>query len=333
MEFNKNISELKDNLKNINDKKERFRYIQDFFLKNKEKYNPFNEIDTSELKLSLRGLDDYYFLINDTNEELRQHYDITYKNNFKSDVFLKNLMFKRNTFLKHDIDYYYFIIPDKGIVCKDYLPFDPLFTKRDINSIDGFVDFAEELNPEHYFKLDSHINYEGGKTLTFYFLNFIDSSFNLDKYEELLEQGKEKNIYHTFDLLTERNWSYSEEEKNKFDEMTLISFKIPQDFIDADNDIPEEFDFDGVRKSEFFKNPNSFSDKRVLIFRDSSANLLKWFFSFYFKEVFFYWDHGNINPNVIKWYKPDIIIELRTERLLDNIPVPYWVKNEEDLDI
>ena len=120
MEFNKNICELKDNLKNINDKKERFRYIQDFFLKNKEKYNPFNDIDTSQLKLSLRGLDDYYFLINDTNEELRQHYDMTYKNNFKSDVFLKNLMFKRDTFLKHDIDYYYFIIPDKGIVCKDY---------------------------------------------------------------------------------------------------------------------------------------------------------------------------------------------------------------------
>ena len=293
MEFNRNISELRDDLKNINNKKERFRYIQDFILNNKEKYNPLNEIDTSKLKLSLRGLDDYYFLINDTNEELRQHYDITYKNNFKSDVFLKNLMFKRSAFLKHDIDYYYFIIPDKSIVCKDYLPFDSLFTKRDINSIDGFVDFAEELNPEHYFKL----------------------------------------VYHTFDLLTERNWSYSEEEKNKFDEMELISFKIPQDFIDADNDIPEEFDFDGVRKSEFFKNPNSFSDKRALIFRDSSANLLKWFFSFYFKEVFFYWDHGNINPNVIKWYKPDIIIELRTERLLDNIPVPDWVKNEEDLDI
>ena len=123
------------------------------------------------------------------------------------------------------------------------------------------------MNPEHYFKLDSHINYDGGKTLTYYFLNLMDNLFTSDKYEELLEQGKEKKIYHTFDLLTERNWSYSEEEKNKFDEMELISFKIPQDFIDADNDIPEEFDFDGVRKSEFFKNPNSFSDKRALIFR------------------------------------------------------------------
>ena len=53
MEFNRNISELRDNLKNINNKKERFRYIQDFILNNKEKYNPLNEIDTSKLKLSL----------------------------------------------------------------------------------------------------------------------------------------------------------------------------------------------------------------------------------------------------------------------------------------
>ena len=333
MEFNKNISELRDNLKNINNKKERFRYIHDFFLQNKEKYNPFNDIDASKLKLSLRGLDDYYFLINDTNEELRQHYDISYKNNFKSESFFRNLLFKRDAFLKNNIDYYYFIIPDKSIVCKDFLPFTPFFTKRDINSLEDFTDFADDLEPNHYFKLDSHINYEGGKALTFLFLNFIDDSFTLAKYEELLAKGKEKKIYHTYDLLTERNWSYSEEEKNKFDERELISFKIPQDFLDVDNDIPEEFDFEGVRKSEFFKNPNSYSNKRVLIFRDSSANLLKWFFTYYFKEAFFYWDHGNINPEVIRWYNPDIVIELRTERLLDNIPVPDWVKNEEDLDI
>lgn len=333
MEFNKNMSELIGNLKNISDRKERLRHIHDYFHQNKEKYNPFNEIDVSNLKLSLRGLDDYYFLINDTNEELRQHYDIDYKNNFNADSFFKNLIFKRNAFLKHDIMYYYFIVPDKSIVCKDYLPFNPFFIKRDIDAIENFVDFADKLNPQHYFKLDSHINYDGGKALTFHFLNFIDNSFTLEKYEELVAQGKEKKIYHTFDLLTERNWSYGEEEKNKFDSMELISFNIPQDFTNAENEIPEEFDFDGVRKSEFFKNQNSFSDKRVLIFRDSSANLLKWFFSFFFKEVFFYWDHGNINPKVIEWFKPDMIIELRTERLLDNIPIPEWVKNEEDLNI
>lgn len=333
MEFKRNISELIGDLNNIKNQKEKIKYIQNIFVPNSKRYNPFNGIDVSSLKLSLRGLDDYYFLINDSNEELRQHYDINYKNNFNAETFLNNLMFKRNTFLKHNINYYYFIVPDKSIVCKNHLPFNPLFTKRDINSLENFVDFTDKLDSQHYFKLDSHINYEGGKILTFLFLNFIDNSFFMEKYEELLVQGKEKKIYHTFDLLTERNWSYSEEEKNEFDLMELISFKIPQDFINAENDIPKEFNFDGIRKSEFFKNPNSFSNKRVLIFRDSSANLLKWFFSFYFKETFFYWDHGNINPKVIKWYKPDIIIELRTERLLDNIPVPEWVEKKEDLDI
>ncbi len=327
-----NISELKKDLKKIKDKEEKSNYIQNIFSHKDSKKDPFEEIDNSNLKLSLKGSNDYYFLINDTNEELRQHFDRNYRNNFDSKVFLNNLNFKRNTFKKHNIDYYYFIIPDKSVVCKDYLPFSPLFTKRDINSIDSFVDFTDKLNPSDYFKLDSHINYEGGRILTYYILNYMDKSFNLETYQQLLDEGKDKKIYHTFDLLSERNWSYGEEEKNKYDLMELLSFKIPQDFLDADDEIPDEFDFDGVRKSEFFKNPKSFSNKRALIFRDSSANLLKWFFSFYFKEVFFYWDHGNINPEVIKWYKPDMIIELRTERLLDNIPIPDWVKNEEDIN-
>ena len=332
MVFIKNISGLIKDMNKIKDKNEKSNYIRNILLPSQKKYDPFKELGSSNLKLSLKGLNDYYFLINDTNQELRQHFDMHYRNNFNSKTFFKNLSFKRKTFAKHDIDYFYFVVPDKSIVCKSHLPFNPLFTKRDINSLDSFVDFTDKLDSCHYFKLDSHINYEGGKTLTFYILNFIDESFTYEKFEGFLAEGKEKRIHHTFDLLNERNWSYSEEEKNKYDLMELISFKIPQKFIDADSEIPGEFHFDGVRKSEFYKNPDSFSKKRALIFRDSSANLLKWFFSYYFEEVFFYWDHGNINLDVIQWFKPDIIIEMRTERLLDNIPIPDWVKNEEDFE-
>ncbi len=304
-------------------------YFHYLFYKNNQF---FKETDFSSLKLSLRGLNDYYFLINDSNQEIRQHFDKYYKNNFNSKKFSKNIHFKREVFKRNDIEYYYFVVPDKSVVCKDLLPFEYTFLKRDIDNIDDFVDFADKLDVSDYFPLDSHINYDGGRLLTFYILNFIDKSFSFENFDDLLNDGADKLIIHTFDLLTERNWSYSESEKNNFSLTENITIKIPKNFIDAHSEIPNEFNFDGVRKTEFFKNQDSFSKKRVLIFRDSSANLLKWFFSFYFEEILFYWDHGNLNPKVIKWFNPDIIIELRTERLLDNIPVPSWIENKEYLN-
>ena len=129
----------------------------------------------------------------------------------------------------------------------------------------------------------------------------MDDSFTSEIYRDLLKNAKFKDITHNFDFLTERNWSYSESEKLQYDLNHKYNIPLPKKFVDAFEEIPEEFNFDGVRKSEFFKNEDSFSSLRALIFRDSSANLLKWFFPFYFKETFFYWDHGHVNDKVIKF--------------------------------
>ena len=302
------------------------------FIPLKQKYNSdINDIDFSKYKLAIKGLNHFYFLINDTNQELKQHFDKNYTNNFDANQFTNHLWFKHKLFSKNNIKYYYFVVPDKSIVCKEFLPFTPNCIKRNIESIPNFLDFSNKLLPHHYFKLDSHINYDGGLLLTFNFLNFIDELFTFDVFHDLLKNAKFKDIIHNFDFLTERNWSYSENEKNQYDLNHKYKIPIPKKFVDAFDEIPVEFNFDGVRKSEFFKNEDSFSSLRALIFRDSSTNLLKWFFPFYFKESFFYWDHGHINDNVIRWYKPDVIIELRTERLLDNIPTPDWVNDKRDI--
>lgn len=58
----------------------------------------------------------------------------------------------------------------------------------------------------------------------------------------------------------------------------------------------------------------SFSNLRVLIFRDSSIRYLKYYLGFYFREMFLYWDHGNLNKDLIKYYKPDLILEIRIVR-------------------
>ena len=57
-----------------------------------------------------------------------------------------------------------------------------------------------------------------------------------------------------------------------------------------------------------------------MIFRDSSLHLLKNVLSIYFDETLLYWDHWFFNKELVEWYKPDIILEIRTERFLENMP-------------
>ena len=38
----------------------------------------------------------------------------------------------------------------------------------------------------------------------------------------------------------------------------------------------------------------------------------------YYNEIFFYWDHWFFNDKLIEWFKPDDVLEIRTERFLDN---------------
>ncbi|MBZ9570449.1 hypothetical protein KQY27_02675 [Methanobrevibacter sp. TMH8] len=136
-------------------------------------------------------------------------------------------------------------------------------------------------------------------------------------------------IKRILDLVAEKNWSYSMSKKNNYkledDFCTITS----SSFVNLEKKIPEKFRFSKERKSYYFKNDKSFSDSKVLVFGDSFFEFIQNYICLYFKEMFFYWDHGMLNKELINWYKPDIILELRAERFLENLSGPKWVINKE----
>lgn len=285
-----------------------------------------DEIKELDIKLTLKGTNDYLFLYNDSNNELLQHFDINYHSTFDSSSFKEDLDFKNSFFNELGIPYFYHVVPDKSVVCKEFLPFKINYFHRNINKIPEIPDYTHYLNQNHYFPYDSHMNYLGGEVLSFNYINNFDNSFSLTKFYDLIDNSEKYDYFHINDLLTYDNWSYSEYERQLLD----IKANIPHSAIklnSKDLSIPEEFSKVGTRNSIFLKNENSDADLRILIFRDSSFNLLMPYFNLYFNEMFIYWDHLNFNKDLIDWFNPDIIMEIRIERFLENYYTPDWIKS------
>lgn len=284
--------------------------------------------DYTHLKKTLKGKNGYLFLINDSNNEIRQHFDELYINNFNASIFIENLNLKKGVITKNKSLYYCFVVPDKSVVCKEFLPFEIKQVKRNVENeiiITLIPDFIENLDSSYYFKSDSHINYLGGKELAYCYLNYIDENFSRNDFSKLFNQQIIVNTSeYDGDLTLENewsnNWSYTEEEKKDYqnEKITILTNK----YLIKLKDIPEEFKFVGIRETEYYENPESWTDLRVLVLRDSSTNLIKDVLSIYFREILLYWDHGifyGFNKEIIKWYKPDIVLDIRTERLLENM--------------
>ncbi|AEG18597.1 hypothetical protein [Methanobacterium paludis] len=278
-------------------------------------------------KIALKGKNGYLFLVNDSNQEIRQHFDNSYNNKFNAYLFKKSLKFKKTFCTDNNIEYSFFITPDKSLVCKDFLPFDVKLTKRNYDSIKNLVpDFVKNLDHTCYFKNNSHINYSGGKELSYSYLHYIDPNFKRDDFNKLIdEQIQIGNELHNGDLTRDKNWSYSDEEKEEYLKEKVTAFKN-ECLIDLSEDLPEKFKLVKTRKTEHYKNPEGLKKLRVLIFRDSSLDFLKDILSIYFKDILLYWDHWFFNKELVEWYKPDIILEIRTERFLENMI--YEINNQ-----
>lgn len=294
------------------------------------KNNTIHELLDMDLKLSLRGKNGFFFLINDGNCELRQHFDVNYKNRFDSVTFISDYYFKNNLFNDFGIDYFFFNIPDKSIICKNLLPFDVDVIKRNINLVPQIVDFSEYLNHTHFYKWDTHMNFKAGELLSFKFLNHVDNNLSIGEWNTVIEDNFEEfEKIPSSDLISQKNWSYGPQEQiflNKRAHNIKDVVIKPKKLLSKK--IWDEFKVCGNRESFYFKNPNSISDKTALIFRDSTFDYLKWYFLFYFKEIFFYWDHGTVDSKLINLVKPDVIIEARVERFLEGLMRSDWVKNK-----
>ncbi len=269
------------------------------------------------LKKSLKGNNGYLFLVNDSNSEIRQHYDTTFINNFNSSLF-KKIINSRNEYCRDkNIKYFFFLVPDKSFICKDFLPFEIKIIKRNYDQINDLVpDFSDKLDPKCYWRTDSHINYIGGKEVTYNILNHIDNNFSKKEFEELINDQMTVNITRlpSRDLIMPETWSYSDVEKTEYlNEKTLFF-----DFKNIINkSVPEEFQLN--RTTDYHTNEKGFKDLKILILRDSSTSYMKNFLLLYCKELLSYWNYWGLNKELIEWYEPDIILEIRTERLLENM--------------
>jgi len=301
-----NLLQEKDKLRKLNTEMEKFCTVPNF----------------RDLKLSLKGKDGYLFLINDGNNEIGQHFDQSYINHFKPSIFIENLKIKEEYCRDNNIKYFFFIVPDKSYVCRDLLPFDVKLVKRNYDIIRNLIpDFADKLDPTCYWKTDSHINFLGGKELSYHILNHIDKNFEIDDFNELISEQITINYADSpNDLMSPDNWSYSEEEKEKYKD-TEKPFLTNKCLNDLKESIPEKFKFNSERETFYNTNNNGFTDLKVLILRDSSTMYLDNVLSIYFKEIVLYWDHWIMNKEIIEWFKPDVILEIRTERFLENMKI------------
>ena len=271
------------------------------------------------LKRTMIGKEDYFFLVNDKNEEIRQHYDKNFTAQIDYEKFKKSIKSKR-TFLKNrGIKYNLFVIPDKSVVLREYLPFKTDEAYRHVDQLKDYViDLKDIMTKEDYLKNDTHITNLSSLKIVPYIISKMHNE-NYEKVrEEITKHISLKEGTHLGDLFTVINWSFN---RNKLYHKNL---KIPVQKVILKDDceereVPYEFRYISIRESEHIYNPDSISDKKVLIIRDSSTIQLTQAIFSYYREVFLYWDHWIFNKDLIDYYKPDYVIEIRTERFL-NLP-------------
>lgn len=284
-------------------------------------FDDLNLMDEEFVQIHTVGLDNYVFLNNDANNELKQHYSEKYVNKFDEKLFRESFNSKKEYCEKRGIEYKFYVIPDKCIICKDYLPITPNILKRNYDSIkDLSHDFIDVLEPSDYYKSDSHMNFKGGLKYSAEIMHDIESQISSKMYlDAILENVVHKKVKIQGDLcIFKDNHESKKEIVDRYD-FLLPEFSNKYEYADEKFKIPEEFAKVGKRDSFYLRNRFSLTDMNCLLLRSSSADRVLHPLNVFFKSIFAYWDHWYFNTDLIEWYNPDIVIELRPERFLENM--------------
>lgn len=285
------------------------------------------------LKKTIEGKDNYYFLVNDTNNEIRQHYDYNYQSAIDIQRFVKSITSRKDYFYSKNINYEFFVIPDKSITAREYLPFETPEPKRITDHLEGLVhDLKSVITIDDVLKNDTHISVMSSLKVTPYILSVLHGTEAHEYAQKITDKTHIEVVDHKGDLFFVFNWSYPQDERfKKYAHMQLETLELNDEFKQVElEDIPEEYRRVSKRKSEYYINPNSISDKKALILRDSSTNSLTKSFISYYREVFFYWDHWYFNKELVEWFNPDDVIEIRTERFIEK---PHYPTSQTDFKI
>lgn len=246
---------------------------------------------------SFKGKENFVFSL-DSENEILQFFDSNHRSKFNSTKFNKKYDEKKDFFNKINVIYDFFVIPDRSVICRDYLPFHTGFIKRNLN-LTSLSDFSRFLNYSHYFKDDTRLNLDGAKEFTYHLIHSFDIFFNQEDFERLLNIHKLDRIQWNSDI-TDNSPEY-------------IVSEIPTNLIKKihiDDNIEQDL--------QYFKNEDSFCEKKLLVFHDDGIKSLKPFLSFYFREIIFCKEKlNNSIKDMIELFDPDCVFELYSEKNLE----------------
>jgi len=244
---------------------------------------------------------------------------------------LNQLWAVRKTFFEEKgIKSYWLLAPIKHSIYFDEIPFKYLRSTKisrvdQIKSIfkNTYPEFVIDPSPEIleasvsdkvFYKMDNHWNFKAGLIATKKLLNRLSVDFPEIKNDikvkwkdTLLQKGIHYDVL-GLDELSETDFVPVLEHKN-FKEVKKFGF-VP----------PEKFPY-GWEYERYFKNPNSGNKLKVLVIRDSFGEQMMPFLAESFSETLFIfdkWEYG-LNEDIIEFYKPDIIIYITLETLVNNL--------------
>lgn len=260
------------------------------------------------------------------SDEINQHYS----NNITDNTIVNTLNYYLSCLSKNNRDVVMFVVPDKSVICRENLP-EPYnqnsslyrhisYIKPHIkhNLIDLNVNC--KLTSTDYYLTDSHINDAGSVKITKEIMkHFILDEDKINEIDKVLQQTTTHNYYgdltHPINLENQKLVTELKlcETKNI---ITNVMFNSYENLI-TKIDIKYRFCFS--RPSIYVYNKDAMINKSILIYGDSTtSNKIYDLISFYFEKTFFYWNHFFVNTDLIDAINPDVIIDIRTERLLDN---------------
>jgi hypothetical protein len=285
---------------------------------------------------TLSGLDGWLYLLS----EVQQHY-APISDNLNTSSYVENVLLYFHglhsctaaaTATADNV--YMFVVPDKSVVCKSHLIVPEidecnhlLHPRRIIDDIHHprIVDLMKHMpiDESHYYMTDSHINHAGSFLVFHAIVRYL---FPEDSEMCMLHNYTSTLLPYRGDLTNKVNYG---SDSCTLTEQTLrmyLSDDITSGVTEVSHELPVTIAFCFSRKSRHFRNTNWKLNKRICIFGDSTTdNKVLELFAATFKEVIFYWNHLRIVNEVVDYFQPDLLIDIRTERFL-NIPPSFLLQ-------
>jgi len=287
---------------------------------------------------TLKGKDNYLFLINDSSKSLKKHIDNTV--NLPSPHIIK----KKYNILNNPQTPFLIVFPDKEVICKDFLPDNIKINYRkhleSYKSVFGekILDPTNILKPSDYYKTDTHINNKGALKVFKVFLNFLNRKFKVNlEYENIeLHKIETDSLSKLNKCVGDLTWDINRQD-TILNDISDIYYKFPPDIdfymttymkndqsfkiLDYNfNDISDKhvnnvIDWNLVSDNIFYKKTDTFQiNKKVVIFYDSFLLSSIGLYKNLFKEIYFI--KNSFNSCLLKKINPDFVFEFRVERFL-----------------